>query len=156
MTADLLLARMASVTVFTRYHRGFGGVSIELAGGEAFIALGLSSSDAGHHGGLGKIWLRSSARRPLPPTTQPAEMNVRTVAWQTGSGKALTCASSYGGPCRAKHWLGLCHRVGQVGELCANNPIYPYSPSSLPTYLPNCSRHYWGQLACAAHLSSSF
>jgi hypothetical protein len=38
MTVDLLLERTASVTVFTRFCGGSGGVGVELAGGEAFTA----------------------------------------------------------------------------------------------------------------------
>lgn len=38
MTAALLLARAASVTVFARFRGGAGGMGVELAGGEAFTA----------------------------------------------------------------------------------------------------------------------
>jgi hypothetical protein len=38
MTEDLLLARAASVTVFTHFRGGSGGIGVDLAGGEAFSA----------------------------------------------------------------------------------------------------------------------
>ncbi len=40
-TADLLLARVASVTVFARFRGDSGGMGVELAGGEAFTACAI-------------------------------------------------------------------------------------------------------------------